>query len=288
MDAFVEVVQPDGTQERFPIEGAQATVGKSGTAAISIPTASELELEHLLIAPRGKEGCWVSTSQGALTPTMLKGKPFTSGMVPWGSEFAIGKLRIRVTNKRASVKKEGQVSPVILLAAVVVIALAAYVFLQGGTESLPSAEGIEPPELFTNLAGSCPEGGDPGTQAQQIEYRAHSRGDRYRYNLRDGVQAVQLYDQAAACYRSDGNTSQAEEMVRQRDEMKDTIESDYAARRLRLHHALQTEDWESASVETRSLAQLTSHLEGDDAYVTWLERTRRIVQARYDRMRESR
>ena len=39
MDAFVEVVQPDGTQERFPIEGAQATVGKSGTAAISIPTA---------------------------------------------------------------------------------------------------------------------------------------------------------------------------------------------------------------------------------------------------------
>ena len=56
MDAFVEVVKPDGTQERFPVEGAQITLGKSGTAGISIPTANELELEHLLIAPRGKEG----------------------------------------------------------------------------------------------------------------------------------------------------------------------------------------------------------------------------------------
>ena len=98
MDAFVEVVKEDGTQERFPIEGAQITVGKSGTAGVSIPAAAELELEHLLIAPRGKEGCWVSTSQGALTPTKYKGKAFNSGMVPWGAEFAIGSLRVRVTN----------------------------------------------------------------------------------------------------------------------------------------------------------------------------------------------
>ena len=42
MDAFVEVVKPDGTQERYPVEGAQVTLGKSGTAGISIPTANEL------------------------------------------------------------------------------------------------------------------------------------------------------------------------------------------------------------------------------------------------------
>jgi len=148
MDAFVEVVNPDGTQDRFPIEGSQVTLGKSGSAQISVPAARELELEHLLLAPRGKEGCWVSTSQGALTPTMLKGKPFTSGIVPWGSEFSIGRLRIRVTNKRASKDEKGEgVSPVLLIALVVAVGGGAWVmFGKQQAEGIPSGDGIEPPE----------------------------------------------------------------------------------------------------------------------------------------------
>jgi hypothetical protein len=286
MDAFVEVVKPDGTQERFPVEGAQITLGKSGTAGISIPTANELELEHLLIAPRGKEGCWISTSQGALTPTLMKGKPFTSGMAPWGSELVIGRLRIRVTNKRASAKKEGdqQVSPVIILAAVAVLGGAAWMMLKGGGQSLPSAEGLEPPPLLTEIPSTCPANGD----ARDLEYRAHSRGDRFRYDLRDGVEAVKLYAQAAACYRGAGDATRAAEMERQRDEMKETMDADYAARRLRLHHALSTENWEEASVEARALASMLANADPENAYVVWLDRTRRIVQARYDKSRESR
>ena len=287
MDAFVEVVKPDGTQERFPIEGAQVTLGKSGTAGISIPTANELELEHLLIAPRGKEGCWVSTSQGALTPTLLKGKPFTSGMVPWSSEIVIGRLRIRVTNKRASAKGgDGQpaVSPVIIVAAVVVLGGAAWMLLKGGSEGLLSAEGLEPPPLIAEVPTMCPANGDP----RDLEYRAHSRGDRFRYDLRDGVEAVKLYAQAAACYRGAGDAERAAEMERQRDEMRSAMDADYAARRLRLHHALSTENWEEATVEARALSAMLVEVDPEDSYKTWLERTRRIVQAKYDKSRESR
>ncbi|MCB9598989.1 MAG: hypothetical protein H6721_13860 [Sandaracinus sp.] len=285
MDAFVEVVKPDGTQERYPVEGAQVTLGKSGTAGISIPTANELELEHLLIAPRGKEGVWVSTSQGALTPTLLKGKPFVNGMVPWQAELVIGRIRIRVTNKRASAKGEGQqVSPVIVLAAVVVLAGAAWMMLKGGGQTLPSAEGLEPPPIFTDVPSTCPANGD----ARDLEYRAHSRGDRFRYELRDGVEAVKLYAQAAACYRGAGDVERATEMERQRDEMREAMDADYAARRLRMHHALSTENWEEASVEARALSSMLVEVPDDNAYKTWLERTRRIVQARYDKSRESR
>lgn len=286
MDAFVEVVKPDGTQERFPVEGAQITLGKSGTAGISIPTANELELEHLLIAPRGKEGCWISTSQGALTPALLKGKPFTSGMAPWGSELVIGRLRIRVTNKRASTKKDGdqQVSPLLIVVAVAVLGGAAWMMLQGGGTSLPSAEGLEPPPLLTDIPTTCPANGD----ARDLEYRAHSRGDRFRYDLRDGVEAVKLYSQAGACYRGAGDPTRAAEMERQRDEMKETMDADYAARRLRLHHALSTENWEEASVESRALASMLTNADPENGYVVWLDRTRRIVQARYDKSRESR
>ncbi|MBX3250268.1 MAG: hypothetical protein KF901_24030 [Myxococcales bacterium] len=284
MDAFVEVVKPDGTQERYPVEGAQVTLGKSGTAGISIPTANELELEHLLIAPRGKEGCWVSTTQGALTPTLLKGKPFTSGMVPWNSELVIGRVRMRVTNRRPTAKSESQVSPVLIVAVVLVGALAAWTFLKGGGSALPSAEGLEPPPIFPALPTACPA----NTEAREVEYRAHSRGDRFRYDLRDGVEAVKLYAEAAACHRAAGNEERASEMERQRDELKETIEAEYAARRLRMHHALQTENWERAAVESRAIARMIDHVDAENPYAVWLERTRRIVQARYEKSRDSR
>ena len=286
MDAFVEVVNTDGTKERFPIEGPQVTLGKSGSAQISIPTARELELEHLLIAPRGKEGVWVSTSQGAMTPTHYKGKPFVNGMVPWGSEFVIGSLRIRVTNKRET-KGEQKVSPVLLVALVVVLVGGVFMLMSGDESSLPSSEGLEPPELFTTAA-ECPTTGEPSANASSAEYRAHSRGDRMRYDPRDGVQAVMLYDEAAACYRQAGDSEKASEMERYRDEMKETVTAEYAARRLRLHHALQTEDWEQAVIETRALLRLTAFVDPENDYVVWLERTRRIVQARWDKEREAR
>lgn len=291
MDAFVEVVNPDGTQDRFPIEGAQVTLGKSGSAQISVPAARELELEHLLLAPRGKEGCWVSTSQGALTPTMLKGKPFTSGIVPWGSEFSIGRLRIRVTNKRASKDdKEGGVSPVLLVALVVVVGGGAWVmFGKQQAEGIPSGEGIEPPALFSEEPGACPEGNrEVGERAVQTEFRAHARGDRLNYDLRDGVRSVMLYKQAAACYREARNTDKATEMDALGADLQETVQAEYAARRLRLHHALQTEDWERAFVETRALSRLVDHLDDENEYVVWLDRTRRIVQGRWDKERERR
>ena len=292
MDAFVEIVNPDGTQDRFPIESAQVTLGKSGSAQISVPAARELELEHLLLAPRGKEGCWVSTSQGALTPTMLKGKPFTSGIVPWGSEFAIGRLRIRVTNKRASKDEKGEgVSPVLLIALVVAVAGGGWMILskQSG-EGLPSGEGIEPPTLFAEeQAQACPEGSqEPGERAVQTEFRAHARGDRLNYDLRDGVRSVMLYRQAAQCYRDAGQADKGEEMDALANDLQETVQAEYAARRLRLHHALQTEDWERAFVETRALSRLVDHIEDENEYVVWLDRTRRIVQGRWDKERERR
>ncbi len=280
------MINSDGTQERFPIEGAQITLGKSGSAGVSIPAATELELEHLLIAPRGKEGCWVSASQGAMTQTKLKGKPFESGMVPWGAEFVIGRLRIRVTNKRAG-DGDKKISPVLLIALVGALGALAFVFLGKGADTLPSAEGIEPPELFVDIDYGCPAG-DAAGNAQDIEYRAHSRGDRYRYDLRDGVTAVQLYGRSATCYGQASNQGKQRSMEGQRDEMIETVNAEYAARRLRLHHALQTEDWEKASTQTRALDRLTDHIDGENTYRVWLDRTRRIVQARWDKARESR
>ena len=277
MDAYVEVVHEDGRKDRFPIEGAQVTLGKSGTAGISLPTSSELELEHLLIAPRGRDGCWVSTSQGARTPTKMKGKPFESGMVPWNSELTIGSVRIKITNKKPSKGGEGP-SKVVILGGIGILAVVLLMFLKPGQESLPSGEGIEPPDLFASLPTSCDEG-DAAEAAERLEYAAHSRGDRYSYDPQDGVHAVMLYAQAKACYEEAGDTERAEVMDDTRRSMQEKIDADFAAIRLRLHHALSVEDWEAAEREAEALDALTSEMGEEDPYVAWLDRLLRIVRA---------
>ncbi len=275
MNAYVEVVHEDGRKDRFPIEGAQVTLGKSGTAGISLPTSADLELEHLLIAPRGKEGCWVSTSQGARTPTKVKGKDFSSGMVPWGTELVIGSVRIKLTDRQPSAS-EGP-SKVVLLGAVAIIAVVALMLMPQGEDMMPSGEGIEPPDLFADLPTQCQTDGEDA--AERVEYAAHSRGDRYSYEPEDGVQAVRLYAEAKACYEQAGQGDRARLMDDARENLQSEIEADFAAYRLRLHHAVSIEDWRAAEREAEAIASLTKRLDREHPYKAWLERVLRIVRA---------
>ncbi len=280
MNTFVEITKQDGTSDRHPIVGQQVTLGRSGTAGISLPHAMNMELEHLLIAPRGKEGCWVAVTQGAKTPTHYKGKPFQSGMLKWNSELRVGELTIKVTNKSTAAKDKKGPSPVLLLAVVAALAFVGYlVIFSDGTDSIPSIEGIEPPELFVEN-GACPTSGSPQDNAMRLENQAHSRGDRYFYEMRDGVEAVGLYASAAECYRSLGNSEAATRMDARKAEMTARITADYAARRLRMTRSLAEEDYEATRREVNALLSLTSHLDENNDYIQWLKHTRRVVIAR--------
>lgn len=279
MDAFVEVTKPDGSSELFPLEGAQVTLGRSGTAGVSLPMESQLELEHVLLAPRGKEGCWVSVSEGAATPVLAKGKAFASGMVKWGTELTIGSLRLRLTNKRTATKSENGISPVLLVALVVVLGGAGWFMLQGGERHVPSQEGMDPPALFF-AEGTCPA----GRTGSQVEQFADSRGDRYPYDPRDGVAAIGLYKDAAACFTTAGDNGGAQRSTRNGEQLQRTVEADYAARRLRLDRALAGNHWIDAQREASALVALTTHIEDDD-WVAWLTRINRISEARASKLR---
>jgi hypothetical protein len=74
--------------------------------------------------------------------------------------------------------------------------------------------------------------------------------------------------------------------------LRDQINADYAARRLRLHHAREVADWERVVIETTALLQLTEHLqEGEEEphpFVDYLVRSRRIAQAQHEREADTR
>ncbi|MEZ4286568.1 MAG: hypothetical protein R3A47_00090 [Polyangiales bacterium] len=198
MEAFVEAIRVDGSSDRFLIEGAEAIIGRSGTADISLPTESQLELEHMLIAPRGREGCWVSVSQSATNPTLLKGQPFRDGIVPWETEFSIGSLRLKLTTKRVVAKKEST-SPILMVLLVLGIAWTGWTFWQEQESAIASSKGVEPPNLFADEV-KCPANGDPSDIAAGAEEEGDSRGDRYVYEPQDGVKSVALYRLAESCY----------------------------------------------------------------------------------------
>ncbi|MEM1414883.1 MAG: hypothetical protein AAGH15_08280 [Myxococcota bacterium] len=288
--AFVEVTLPDGTTQRYPVEGEQVTLGKSGEAGIAIPSASELEMEHLLIVPRGREGCWVSSSQGALTPTLRKGKAFTAELVPWGTELAIGRLKVRVTNKQPKVKKEQQVSPVVVLGSLGILAGLGYLYLkEDGGRMRPEVE-VEPPPIFAGAEPACPEGAAPAEEAATLEYRADRKSDRFPYDRQDGVEAVTFYAQAEACLAQVATpeaVARAAELKEARERLEQQLEADLAMLRLRLDHALDVDDFEAIARLADDLLELFEHKPADEPYRQLLERYSREARAEAERAKRS-
>ncbi|MEO0326366.1 MAG: hypothetical protein AAF447_25690 [Myxococcota bacterium] len=289
-NAFIEVSLPDGTVERFPIEGSQVTLGKSGEASISIPTAAELELEHLLLAPRGKEGCWVSSSQGALTPTLRKGKSFTSGIVPWGGELTIGRLKVKVTNKQPKAKRETQMSPIVVLGGLGIVASTAWIFLQEEPGSIRAQSSVEAPALFAEERPGCPESDTPNAEARALEHRADRKADRVHYDRQDGVEAVTLYGQAEDCLRQVGTpdaVSRAGKIEVARARLEQKLVADLAMLRLRLERALDQDDYEQIASLAEGLDELFQHVPEDHGFRVLMDRYEREARAEAERARRA-
>jgi len=278
MEAFVQVTQSDGSTERFPIEGSQTTLGRSGKAGVSLPGNAQLELEHLLLVPRGAEGCWVSVNQDAKVPVKIGSKVFTDSVVKWGTELSIGELKLRLTNKR-EVVKTGGTSPIVVVGGLLILVVVGWMLFRQQQHAPPSSEGLEPPALFGGPV-ACPTAGTPAGNARIAERNADSWGDRYAYDPQDGVNAVHGYREAAACYTAAGAAEDAQRMEREAGKMRDTINQDYAGRRLALGRAIDARDYQAALRHCSALLALTEHLPREDAYIRWLERTRRFVKAR--------
>ncbi len=125
------------------------------------------------------------------------------------------------------------------------------------------------PALFGD-APTCPTREMALRSGIRAEEVASFRSDRYPYDPRDGVRAVQSYRTAASCYEVAGRLSDAERTRFVGQELTDQIVTDYAAARLRLANAIGAERWADVLRETRHLQLLTSHLGGHE-YVEWLK-----------------
>ncbi len=275
MEAYVEVLREDGSLERLRIEGEQITVGRSPTAGVPLPDARDLEPEHLLIAPRG-DGCWVAVAQNAAVPVRVRGEPFQHGMLAWGTEIDLGSMRLRITDRLPKEQKapNEKTSPVVMFGSVGIIGILAWSLLSdpGG----PDIDTEAPSESVTIFDGErpCPSAGASALySADQSAEAALAKSERYPFDASDGVESVDLYRTAQACYGLVGQQEAVQRMQREGDWMQHRIEEDYTSHRFRLERAMEQQRWPDALIETRSLLALTRHRE--HAYVQWLVRNER-------------
>jgi hypothetical protein len=130
----------------------------------------------------------------------------------------------------------------------------------GGLSAHPALFGKHP---------DCPSRGGALQRGVRAEEMARFRSDRYPYDPRDGVRAVQGYRTATDCYDAAGRPSDADRTRAAGQELAERMGTDYAAARLSLANAIETKRWADVLRETRHLLLLTSHL-GGHKYVEWL------------------
>ena len=150
-----------------------------------------------------------------------------------------------------------------------VAVLAAFSLTRQGTQGSNPPPVDEYPELFA-AQPTCPTRGDSLDDGRRAEELALLRADRYAYDPRDGVRAVEQFQAAEACYQSVGAERDAARARRAHLELSARVSTDYAAARLNLLNALQQERWSDALAENRRLLLLTEHLRRHE-YVEWLK-----------------
>jgi hypothetical protein len=278
MEAFVEIIREDGSLERTRIEGDQITIGRSPTAGVPLPDLRDLELEHLLVAPRG-EGCWVAVNQEAKQQAKVNGQPFQHGMVAWGTELELAGIKIRVTDKLPKeVKGDKQSSPIVLLGGVATVLILLWSLSGDGGPGLETRPPAEPVALFPTPEVCPASGAAVLRQADLFAEIALAKSERYPFDPSDGVESVRLYRRSQACYQTAGVAEAAAEMQREGDFMERRVLEDYGAHRLRLERALAHQRFEDALYETEAILAILRREDQTNPYIQWLTRTKRHLE----------
>ncbi len=286
----LEVYFPDGNRQSFSLTDERVVVGTSAKCQVLIDRP-EVSPEHLLLSPR-PDGCWVAVAKGVSTPALVDGQVFERGMLPWGRSVLIGPIRLVLTDGTQAARsggreggaKEGEkTSPVIIIAALVVVPVCLWMAFQDppGSES-PQRPRAEPPALFDSAPRTCPQT-DPALALQAAEEStriALSKVERMPFHTQDGIDAVNDYNQSAACYRLTGDTASAQAATQQADAIRARLEDAYQAHRFNLDRALEQNRNEDALVEVRLLAALVAHRPGP--YLTALNTLERLLNLRID------
>jgi hypothetical protein len=238
-------------------------------------------VEHVLIE-LGPAGVFARALNFQPSPT-INNVPFMQSPLPPDAVLGVNQTQIAVAvadsaglGGQTQQKKQGT-SPVMLIGLALIVPAVGYLFFapeEGGGGVVMKKDA---PPLWAGPVTACPVGGVQGiSRARERMAIADAKRERRPFHVTDGVQAVPLFEEAAACYRSGGDAASAAVADEAARAMRAELIDDYRTQQVRLEHALSVEDWALAQRQVRVLQQFTSGKTGD--YVTWLSNLDRKIK----------
>ncbi len=279
----VEVKRASGKSETHVLQSGQTTIGSDGDSSIVLTDEPGLFAKHILMVPQ-KEHCWVSTLESAPLRS-AKGEVIQAAYVPWGTDLRLGACQFRLLNGEKINKTEKSSNPVRAttdtggegskkispMFIVIVICLLAVLGVGMLKPSVPSAQGapVNPPELF----GALPKCSSDNAlhRARTAEESALAKSQRMVFDLKDGVDAADLFLESASCYETLGMSDESSRVSSEGMGLRQSLEEEYKLLRLRLTWAMQNAKLESAETQVRKLSALL-YRHRDSSYAIGLRR----------------
>jgi hypothetical protein len=261
-----------GQVEQLNVEAERALIGSGAHCEIRLPI-DQARVEHVIVE-LGPGGLF-ARALSFEPPPMINNVPFQQAPLPPGALLGVGGCQIYVEIAGDAVggesaQKKKKSNPLTLVALLLLMPAAGYVFLfddpgDGRTRPPPRAA----PELWDAPITACSySGGQALAFATERMAVADAKRERRPFHVQDGVQAVPIYETAAACFRAGGDPGSAGLADESAKFLRREMNDDFRTRRVRLEHALTIQDYVSAQKEVRVLLQFTEGKSGD--YVTWL------------------
>jgi hypothetical protein len=278
-----DIRYPNGHRDLTVVEGERALIGSASHCEVRLPM-DQAAYEHLVIEVSA--GTVRAEARASEPPATINGMPLTTSAVTKDAMLGAGNVRIFVhyeddsrTGEAHVNKEKGESSPLVRLVALVLIPLAGYMMLAAPEEDFGDVPAQEP-QLFPSQAAACTQT-DP-TQAlvaaRDKQDQAIAKRERMPFAARDGIDAVNLFDTAAACFQLGGDVPEAEQAKEAAKQLRETLIRDFRTRRLRLTRMLAVEDYELAAHDVQKLQALTQGKSGP--FVNWLAGVKRQLVAK--------
>jgi hypothetical protein len=281
-----EIRHRDGRKEIANVEGERVLIGNGAHCDIRLPL-DQAAIEHVAVEVIG--GTVRIETKAFDPPATVNGMPFTNVPLPPDVPLKIGSTWIYIALGEVGVDPMGPVlqqkkgseptSPFMKVVGLLVLGAGAYMMMSGDDEAIPEAP-AQVPELFTTTSPTCPQSAaDQALSIAADKYdQAEGKRERSPFAPKEGVEAEQSYEMAAACYRQGGDIPHSVEAADAAKQLRDAITLDFRARRVRLEHLMTVGDYQLARNDVTVLSSLTEGKEG--SWVSWLNEANRTIKQR--------
>ena len=216
-------------------------------------------------------------------PALLDGTPLVgASKLEQGAEISIIGTRIvvsmvREVNRNVRSPMRRMMTAIAIAFALLFIPVAVYAAFNQSSEE-PIGPPPPPTPLWDAPITTCKfEAPDQAAHyAVQMRALGDANRERYPFDIQDGIHAVSAFEMAMVCQRRAGRNDEAAVDEDLTAEIRGVVESDYFAHRIRLEHAIESNEAHAAYLEVKILRKLTANLRGP--YIDWLNMVERRLE----------